>query len=72
VARPQARPSPRDSDGGYGACYFPWLKGRDAVDPDALAQIPPSGHMAGIYARTDSERGVHKAPANVTIRAPKA
>lgn len=59
---------PRDSDGGYGACYFPWLKGRDAIDPDALAQIPPSGHMAGIYARTDSERGVHKAPANVTIR----
>jgi phage tail sheath protein FI len=58
----------RDSDGGYGAYYFPWLKGRDAVDPDALAQIPPSGHMAGIYARTDSERGVHKAPANVTIR----
>jgi phage tail sheath protein FI len=59
---------PRDSDGGYGACYFPWLRGRDAVDPDSLAQIPPSGHMAGIYARTDSERGVHKAPANVTIR----
>ena len=58
----------RDSDGGYGAYYFPWLKGRDAIDPDALAQIPPSGHMAGIYARTDSERGVHKAPANVTIR----
>lgn len=59
---------PRDSDGGYGACYFPWLKGRDAIDPDSQVQIPPSGHMAGIYARTDSERGVHKAPANVTIR----
>jgi phage tail sheath protein FI len=61
---------PRDSDGGYGACYFPWLTGLDAVNPDPLnlAQIPPSGHMAGIYARTDSERGVHKAPANVTIR----
>ncbi|KQY30833.1 phage tail protein [Caulobacter sp. Root487D2Y] len=59
---------PRDSDGGYGACYFPWLTGRDAVNPDTVAQIPPSGHMAGIYARTDSERGVHKAPANVTIR----
>lgn len=75
AASPPARgrgPKPglraRDSDGGYGAYYFPWLKGRDAVDPDALAQIPPSGHMAGIYARTDSERGVHKAPANVTIR----
>lgn len=59
---------PRDSDGGYGACYFPWLRGRDAIDPDQLVSIPPSGHMAGIYARTDSERGVHKAPANVTIR----
>jgi phage tail sheath protein FI len=59
---------PRDSDGGYGACYFPWLRGRDAIDPDQLISIPPSGHMAGIYARTDAERGVHKAPANVTIR----
>jgi phage tail sheath protein FI len=61
---------PRDSDSGYGACYFPWLTGLDAVDPDPKnpAEIPPSGHMAGIYARTDSERGVHKAPANVTIR----
>ena len=61
---------PRDSDSGYGACYFPWLTGLDAVDPDPKnpVEIPPSGHMAGIYARTDSERGVHKAPANVTIR----
>ena len=65
---PKPGQRPRDSDGGYGACYFPWLKGRDAIDPDLQAQIPPSGHMAGIYARTDSERGVHKAPANVTIR----
>jgi phage tail sheath protein FI len=65
-AKPGVRP--RDSDGGYGACYFPWLRGRDAIDPDQLVSIPPSGHMAGIYARTDSERGVHKAPANVTIR----
>jgi phage tail sheath protein FI len=62
--KPGARP--RDSD--YGACYFPWLRGRDAIDPDQLVSIPPSGHMAGIYARTDSERGVHKAPANVTVR----
>ena len=30
--------------------------------------IPPSGHIAGIYARTDTERGVHKAPANESIR----
>jgi phage tail sheath protein FI len=30
--------------------------------------VPPSGHMAGIYARTDTERGVHKAPANTPVR----
>ncbi len=30
--------------------------------------IPPSGHMLGIYARTDIERGVHKAPANEVVR----
>ena len=58
---------PRISDGGYGACYFPWIMVRDAVT-DAQVPAPPSGHMAGIYARTDTERGVHKAPANVTIR----
>ena len=29
--------------------------------------VPPSGHIAGIYARTDEERGVHKAPANSAI-----
>src|SRR3990172_4692448 len=30
--------------------------------------IPPSGHLAGIWARSDGERGVHKAPANEVIR----
>lgn len=59
---------PRDSDGGYGAFYFPWLRARDAIDPDRLVTVPPSGHIAGIYARTDAERGVHKAPANETVR----
>ena len=59
---------PRVSDGGYGAFYFPWLSVRDAISPELLVEAPPSGHMAGIYARTDSERGVHKAPANVAVR----
>lgn len=58
---------PRNSDAGYGAFYFPWLRARDAIDNDKIVSVPPSGHMAGIYARTDSERGVHKAPANVTV-----
>ncbi|MGE5722097.1 MAG: phage tail sheath family protein [Sphingomonadales bacterium] len=68
---PKGQPAglrPRDSDGGYGAFYFPWLRVRDAIDPDKIVSAPPSGHMAGVYARTDAERGVHKAPANVTIR----
>lgn len=59
---------PRDSDGGYGAFYFPWIRARDALDPDRLVSLAPSGHLAGLYARTDAERGVHKAPANLAIR----
>ncbi|HSB70749.1 MAG TPA: phage tail sheath C-terminal domain-containing protein [Candidatus Methylomirabilis sp.] len=47
----------------YGAVYFPW------IDTSGTGNfVPPSGHMAGIYARVDGERGVHKAPANVTVR----
>lgn len=58
----------RQSDGGFGAFYFPWLKVRDPLDPTAVVTIPPSGHLAGVYARIDSQRGVHKAPANEAIR----
>ncbi len=54
-------------DTKYAALYYPWLVTRDpSVNADV--EVPPSGHMAGIYARTDVERGVHKAPANVVIR----
>lgn len=60
---------PRSSDGGYGALYFPWLTVRDPLAPGgAMLKTPPSGYMAGIYARTDATRGVHKAPANEPIR----
>lgn len=59
---------PRESDGGYGAFYFPWLRVRDALDPTKLVSAPPSGHLAGLYAQTDATRGVHKAPANLAIR----
>ncbi len=51
------------SDAGYGALYYPWIK----VDDPASRQpifIPPSGHVAGVWSRTDDKRGVHKAPAN--------
>jgi len=54
-------------DTKYAAVYYPWLKGRDFLSRrDVL--LPPSGHVAGIYARTDVERGVHKAPANEVVR----
>lgn len=49
----------------YAAVYHPWLKLKE-TDPDS-GVIPPSGAVAGAYARTDRERGVWKAPANVAI-----
>ncbi len=54
-------------DTKYAAIYYPWIKIRDRLVNDRN-DIPPSGHMAGIYARSDIERGVHKAPANEVIR----
>ena len=59
---------PRESERGYGAVYFPHIQIRDARDPSALVTIPPSGHIAGMFARNDTERGVHKAPANMVVR----
>jgi uncharacterized protein len=59
---------PRISPNGYGAFYFPWIVTRDPLTATDLVTIPPSGHIAGIYARTDASRGVHKAPANEPIR----
>ncbi|HEY0048009.1 MAG TPA: phage tail sheath C-terminal domain-containing protein [Pyrinomonadaceae bacterium] len=59
---------PRTSDRGYGAFYFPWLIVNDPFSPGEPVIVPPSGHLAGIYARTDATRGVHKAPANESVR----
>jgi phage tail sheath protein FI len=55
------------ADSSYGAIYYPWV---EVYDPsiDAPRVIPPVGHVAGVYARTDIERGVHKAPANEVAR----
>ena len=54
-------------DTKYAALYYPWLVVRDPRSKRNV-QVAPSGHMAGIYARTDVERGVHKAPANTVVR----
>ena len=54
-------------DSSYAAVYHPWLECFDALSKRS-AYMPPSGAMAGIYARCDIERGVHKAPANEVVR----
>ncbi|HEX8631249.1 MAG TPA: phage tail sheath subtilisin-like domain-containing protein [Catenuloplanes sp.] len=54
-------------DSKYAALYYPWIK---VFDPATGTNeyMPPSGHIAGIWARNDTSRGVHKAPANEVVR----
>lgn len=66
--RPTSGLRPRQSDGGYGAFYFPWIRIRDPLAVDEMVDVAPSGHIAGIWAQTDAVRGVHKAPANELVR----
>lgn len=73
---PQGVEAWREKEAGYdsmfAALYYPWIavanpRFGDADEPQML-EIPPCGHVAGIYARNDAERGVHKAPANEVVR----
>jgi len=57
---------PPQSEKGFGAFYFPRIQVLDPLSGH-LIYVPPSGHVAGVWARTDTERGVHKAPANASI-----
>src|SRR5262245_15475504 len=61
----------RPQNSTYAAFYFPWVQTFDpatnvlqASKGPGLIYVPPSGHIAGVYARNDATRGVHKAPAN--------
>lgn len=54
-------------DSSYGAFYYPWIMTSDPVT-GARKLVPPGGHVLGVYARTDVERGVFKAPANEILR----
>src|SRR5438876_7819644 len=54
-------------DSKYATLYWPWIKVLDPISGQGM-HIPPSGHMAGIWARNDNTRGVHKAPANEVVR----
>ncbi len=61
-------------DSKYAALYYPWIKIFDPLErfaqgaPPKQLLLPPSGFVAGIYARNDITRGVHKAPANEVVR----
>jgi phage tail sheath protein FI len=77
---PKISALPRPSN--HAAFYFPYIEVNDPAkrlqddDPArgieakyrGLTYVAPSGHMAGVYARIDEERGVHKAPANAVLR----
>jgi hypothetical protein len=54
-------------DSKYAALYYPWVKVFDSAT-GTNRFVPPSGHLAGIWARNDASRGVHKAPANEVVR----
>jgi len=54
-------------DSKYATLYWPWIKVFDPLSSQAM-HVPPSGHVAGVWARNDDTRGVHKAPANEIIR----
>ena len=55
-------------DSKYAAVYYPWIRVANPLGNGAGVNIPPCGYIAGVYARSDTERGVHKAPANEIVR----
>ncbi|MFI9306680.1 phage tail sheath family protein [Streptomyces triculaminicus] len=58
--------SPDEDAAAFTALYYPWV---NVPGVDGIARtVVPSGHLAGVWARTDAERGVFKAPANQNLR----
>lgn len=61
-------------DSKFAALYYPWIKVANplarpgSTNGNRMLTVPPSGHMAGVWARNDDTRGVWKAPANEVIR----
>jgi phage tail sheath protein FI len=56
-------------DTSYAALYYPWIEVADLSGSGGTTKsIPPSGHVIGLYNRTDANRGVHKAPANDVLQ----
>lgn len=59
-------PRQRLRDTSYAAYYRPWLQVAALADA-APVWVPPGGHVIGVYARNDAERGAFKPPANVLL-----
>jgi phage tail sheath protein FI len=53
-------------DSKFATLYYPWIEVMDPLTNRPMV-VPPSGHVAGVWARTDGTRGVHKAPANEVV-----
>lgn len=53
-------------DSKFATLYYPWIEVMDPLTNQPIL-VPPSGHVAGVWARTDGTRGVHKAPANEVV-----
>jgi Bacteriophage tail sheath protein len=53
-------------DSKFATLYYPWIEVMDPLTNQPML-IPPSGHVAGAWCRTDAKRGVHKAPANEVV-----
>lgn len=57
----------QSSAGSYAALYYPWIRTAGPDPTGTLHDVPPSGHVVGVYARSDAQRGVFKAPANEPV-----
>jgi phage tail sheath protein FI len=53
-------------DSKFATLYYPWIEVMDPLTNQPM-MVPPSGHVAGVWCRTDGTRGVHKAPANEVV-----
>jgi uncharacterized protein len=53
-------------DSKFATLYYPWIEVQDPLSGQPML-VPPSGHVAGVWCRTDATRGVHKAPANEVV-----
>ena len=67
VGDPASLDPRKDWDSGYAAFHYPWIYTSD-LQSGGRRLVPPSGHVLGVYARVDTERGVWKAPANEILR----